>query len=45
VCDVTLSIQYKFRNPVYDMMSKAVAPKMADKMVEAFEKRVRKLLD
>jgi len=44
MCDVTLSIQYKFRNPMYDMMSRAVAPKLADSMVEAFEKRVRSLL-
>lgn len=43
-CDVTLNIHYKFKNPMYDMMSRAVAPKMADMMVEAFEKRVDGLL-
>jgi len=43
-CDVTLNIQYKFKNPAYDLMSKAVAPKMADTMIEAFEKRVQQLL-
>jgi len=44
MCDVTLSIQYKFRNPMYDVMSRAVAPKLADSMVEAFEKRVKSML-
>lgn len=43
--DVTLTIEYKFKNLAYDMMSRAMAPKMADKMIEAFEQRVKAVLD
>lgn len=42
--DVQLSIEYKFANPVYEAMSRAVAGKVADKMIEAFEARARSLL-
>lgn len=42
--DIELTIEYKFANPMYEMMSKAVAGKVADKMIEAFEKRAAELL-
>ena len=42
--DVSLRIEYKFNNAMYDMLSQAVAGKAADMMVEAFEKRAREVL-
>lgn len=44
VTDVTLSIEFKFKNFAYDVMSRAVAPQLADKMIEAFERRVESVL-
>lgn len=41
--DVSLKIEYKFSNQLYEFMSKAVAPKVADKMIDAFEKRAKSL--
>ncbi|KAK7532251.1 dehydrase and lipid transport-domain-containing protein [Phyllosticta citribraziliensis] len=41
---VTLSIEFAFANPLYSAMSAAVTPKVAGKMIEAFEQRVAKLL-
>ena len=38
--EVDLAIEYEFANPVYAALSQAAAPKVADKMIEAFEKRV-----
>lgn len=43
--EVNLSIAFQFSNPVYAGLSKAVAPKVADVMIEAFERRARHLLD
>lgn len=43
--EVHLSIEYQFANPIYATMSAAVAPKVAGKMIEAFEKRVAQVLD
>jgi coenzyme Q-binding protein COQ10 len=43
--EVHLSIKFLFSNPVYAGLSKAVAPKVAGVMIEAFERRARKLLD
>lgn len=43
--EVHLMIDFNFANPVYAALSKAVAPKVAGMMIEAFEKRARKLLD
>lgn len=40
-----LTIEFQFANPLYTALSKAVAPQVAPKMIEAFEKRARKLLD
>lgn len=39
--DVSLAIEYQFANPVYGALSAAAAPRVAEKMIEAFEKRVR----
>lgn len=43
--EVHLSIDFQFSNPIYAALSKAVAPKVAGIMIEAFELRARKLLD
>jgi coenzyme Q-binding protein COQ10 len=43
--EVHLSLDFQFANPVYAALSKAVAPKVAGVMIEAFEVRARKLLD
>jgi coenzyme Q-binding protein COQ10 len=43
--EVHLSIEYQFANPMYGALSSAVAPKLAGTMIEAFEKRARKVLD
>ena len=39
--DVNLVIEYQFANPVYAALSAAAAPKVAEKMIEAFENRVK----
>ena len=39
--DVNLVIEYQFANPVYGVLSAAAAPKVAEKMIEAFENRVK----
>jgi len=41
---VALDIEFQFSNPVYAAMSSAVAGRVADIMIEAFEKRVEKEL-
>ncbi|KAI9757858.1 MAG: hypothetical protein M4579_003294 [Chaenotheca gracillima] len=43
--EVGLEIEFQFVNPVYGGLSKAVAPKLAGVMIEAFEKRARGVLD
>lgn len=43
--EVSLTIQFKFGNPVYAALSQATAPKVADKMIEAFEKRVKAIVE
>ena len=43
--EVHLTLDFQFSNPVYAALSKAVAPKVAGVIIEAFEVRVRKLLD
>ncbi|KAF2863595.1 hypothetical protein K470DRAFT_210359 [Piedraia hortae CBS 480.64] len=40
---VGLDIEYEFSNPFYTMICASAAPKVADKMIEAFEKRVHAL--
>ncbi|KAI9818025.1 MAG: hypothetical protein M1827_000649 [Pycnora praestabilis] len=42
--DVNLVIEYQFASPVYAALSKAVAPKIAGMMIEAFEKRAEEVL-
>ncbi len=41
---VDLSIEFQFSNPLYGAVSQAVAPKMAQTMIEAFDKRAKSLL-
>jgi coenzyme Q-binding protein COQ10 len=43
--EVNLTIEYKFSNPLYAALSSAAAPKVADKMIEAFENRVKAVLE
>ena len=42
--EVRLAIEFRFRNPVYEMLGKTMTSKVADKMVEAFEQRAQKVL-
>lgn len=43
--EVNLAIEFQFSNPIYAALSKAVAPKVAEVMIKAFERRARELLD
>jgi coenzyme Q-binding protein COQ10 len=43
--EVGLSIEFQFSNPVYSAMSGAVADRVAGTMIEAFEARVKHVLD
>ena len=43
--EVHLTLDFEFSNAIYAALSKAVAPKVAGIMIEAFEVRARKLLD
>ncbi|KAK3670068.1 Coenzyme Q-binding protein coq10, mitochondrial [Recurvomyces mirabilis] len=43
--EVNLTIDYQFANPMYAALSAAAAPKIADKMIDAFEKRVRSVIE
>jgi coenzyme Q-binding protein COQ10 len=42
--EVYLSLDFQFTNPLFTAMSKAVAPKVAGMMIEAFEARAKSLL-
>ncbi|KAF8449875.1 dehydrase and lipid transport-domain-containing protein [Kalaharituber pfeilii] len=41
---VSLDIEFKFTNPVYAALTKSVVPKVAEAMVDAFEKRAREVI-
>jgi len=43
--EVSLAIEYQFSNPMYSAMSGAVADKVAGAMIEAFEARVKFVLN
>lgn len=43
--EVLLTIDFQFSNPIYAALSKAVAPKVAGIMIEAFEQRAKQLLE
>ncbi|TKA55471.1 hypothetical protein B0A55_12349 [Friedmanniomyces simplex] len=43
--DVTLAVEFQFANPVYAALSSAAAPRVAEKMIDAFEKRVRSVIE
>ena len=43
--EVNLAIEYQFSNTMYAALSQAAAPKVADKMIEAFEKRVKAVVE
>ena len=38
--EVNLQIEVQFANPIYAALSQAAVPKVAEKMIEAFERRV-----
>lgn len=42
---VSLAVEYAFSNPLYAALSGNAAPKVAEFMIKAFEKRVKELLD
>ncbi|CBX90175.1 hypothetical protein IAQ61_001674 [Plenodomus lingam] len=42
---VSLAVEFAFANPIYSALSANVAPKVADFMIRAFEKRVQEVLD
>lgn len=42
---VDLDIEFQFANPMYAAMSSAVAGRVADVMIEAFEGRVRTVME
>lgn len=42
---VSLSVEFAFSNPLYAALSGNVAPKVAEFMIRAFEKRVREVLE
>ncbi|KAK4615883.1 Coenzyme Q-binding protein coq10, mitochondrial [Fulvia fulva] len=43
--EVNLVVEYKFANPVYDALASTAANKVAEKMIEAFESRVRMVME
>ncbi|KAF1987767.1 hypothetical protein K402DRAFT_445866 [Aulographum hederae CBS 113979] len=43
--EVMLSLEFQFANPVYAALSQAAAPKVAGMMIEAFEKRIREVIE
>lgn len=43
--EVSVKIDYEFANPVYSALSAAASSKVADKMIEAFEKRVKAVIE
>jgi coenzyme Q-binding protein COQ10 len=40
---LTIDLAFEFANPLHRIASQAVLPKVADKMVEAFETRAREV--
>jgi coenzyme Q-binding protein COQ10 len=42
---VSLAVEFAFSNPMYAALSGGVAPKVAEFMIKAFEKRVQELLE
>jgi coenzyme Q-binding protein COQ10 len=41
---VSLGVEYNFSNPIYNSLARQFAPKVAGKLVQAFEKRVKERL-
>lgn len=41
--EVSLAIEVQFSNPVYAALSQAAVPKVADRMIEAFERRIEEM--
>lgn len=42
---VSLAVEFAFANPLYAALSASVAPKVAEFMIKAFEKRVQEVLE
>lgn len=43
--EVSLSIDFQFANPMYAAMGQVAVPKAAEKMIDAFEKRVKAVME
>jgi len=43
--EVNLAIEFQFANPMYAALSSAAAPMVAEKMIEAFERRVKNIVE
>ncbi|KXL43690.1 hypothetical protein M433DRAFT_69315 [Acidomyces richmondensis BFW] len=43
--EVNLAIEFQFANPMYAALSSAAAPMVAEKMIGAFERRVKSIVD
>ena len=41
---VSLGVEYSFSNPVYNALARQFAPKVAGRLVEAFEMRAKEKL-
>ena len=44
ITDVSLTIEFRFRSPLYEVLGKTVTGKVAEMMIDAFEGRVKSLL-
>jgi coenzyme Q-binding protein COQ10 len=42
---VSLGVEYNFSNPLYNNLARQFAPKIAEKLVRAFEARAKQELD
>ena len=43
--EVDLAIEFQFTNPLYSALSSAAAPKVADRMIEAFQNRIQAVVE
>ena len=43
--EVNLAIEFQFSNPLYSALSSAAAPKVAEKMIEAFQNRIKAIVE
>ena len=41
---VSLGVEYNFANPLYNTLARQFAPNVADRLVQAFEARAKRVL-